>query len=56
MHVIDDREGDTVFEWPVPTRYVVVGHLTPTDGDPDPAVQDELLWYLDGIVREIDAR
>lgn len=54
------------------TVYLVVGHLTPTDADPDPDVQgkldetvevvvaktreqadQELLWYLDGVIREI---
>lgn len=52
--------------------YLVIGHLTPTDADPDPAVQgkldegvsvlvagtreqadEQLLWYQDGVVREI---
>lgn len=55
------------------TVYLVVGHLTPTDADPDPDVQgkldegvsvvtattreqadEQLLWYQDGVVREID--
>ncbi len=54
------------------TVFIVVGHLTPTDADPDPDVQGKLddgiqvvvcktqaevdhalLWYLDGVVREV---
>lgn len=54
------------------TVYLVIGHLTPTDADPDPDVQGKLdedvaavtcasreeagvalLWYQDGIIREI---
>lgn len=53
-------------------KYLVIGHLTPTDSDPDPDVQGKLdntvtvalassyddadnwlLWYQDGIIREL---